>query len=370
MDTTLQANDTVSQWDTTNKPIFMAQVDTYMTYKIASFINQYWFPVLVPVGLLGNTLSFLVMIQPINRKVSTCIYMAAISVNDNLMMCLALHNWLVIVAQIHEWHPWECKIAAYLVNFSLQSSTYQVLAMTVDKYVAIKWPHRAATYSIPKRARIISCCIFACALLYNGPHLYTSSLVGDQCLAYVVGGVVTQVFSWSTFLINGAIPFSLLIHMNYVIVQTVRDSRKLFQGNGVTTADVRNRQGIINTGMEARQKTMKSAENQLTIMLLLVTMLFLILLFPTYIRFIYLTFVGRDTPAKYASSMLFFQITHKLYHTNNGINFFLYCISGQKFRNDLKDMLCCCRDSFPDSQRGKIGNKDSEAETTAVSMTS
>ena len=93
-------------------------------------------------------------------------------------------------------------------------------------------------------------------------------------------------------------------------------------------------------GQETRQRTMKSAENQLTIMLLLVTMLFLILLLPTYIRFIYLTFVERDTPAKYASSMLFFQITFKLYTTNNGINFFLYCISGKKFRNDLKEILC------------------------------
>ena len=93
--------------------------------------------------------------------------------------------------------------------------------------------------------------------------------------------------------------------------------------------------------METRQRKMKSAENQLTIMLLLLTMLFLILLFPTYIRFIYLNFVKRDSASKYASSMLFFQITYKLYTTNNGINFLLYCISGKKFRNDLKQMLCC-----------------------------
>ena len=32
--------------------------------------------------------------------------MAGISINDNLMMCLALHNWLVIVVKIHEWELW------------------------------------------------------------------------------------------------------------------------------------------------------------------------------------------------------------------------------------------------------------------------
>ena len=87
---------------------------------------------------------------------------------------------------------------------------------------------------------------------------------------------------------------------------------------------------------------MKSAENQLTIMLLLVTTLFLILLCPTYFRFIYNAFARRDTPIEYAKSLLIYQASSKLYISNSGINFFLYCISGQKFRNDLKDILCCC----------------------------
>ena len=47
--------------------------------------------------------------------------------------------------------------------------------------------------------------------------------------------------------------------MNYVIVKTVRNSRKMFSSdNG-------------NTGMGVREKTMKNAESQLTVMLLLVT---------------------------------------------------------------------------------------------------
>ena len=155
-------------------------------------------------------------------------------------------------------------------------------------------------------------------------------------MSYSVGGTITKVYSWIAFIVNGIIPFSLLILMNYVIVQTVRNSRKLFRSRDTA---------ITNTGYEQekenRQKTMKSAESQLTKMLLLVTMLFLILLFSIYIRFIYLTFVERDTPEKYARSVLLFQITYKLLTTNNGINFFLYCISGKKFRNDLKEMLSC-----------------------------
>ena len=129
----------------------------------------------------------------------------------------------------------------------------------------------------------------------------------------------------------------MLIYMNYVIVKEVRNSREFFEANDETTGKGRDQ------GMETRKKTMKSAENQLTIMLLLVTTLFLILLCPTYFRFIYLLFAKRDTPFKYAQAMLLSEITGKLYGSNSGINFFLYCISGKKFRNDLREILCCCR---------------------------
>ena len=314
---------------------FFEEVETHMTYQIALYINQYWFPILVPVGLVGNTLSFLVMIQPHNRKMSTCIYMAAISINDNFMMLLALHHWLITVVNKYHWYLWVCKSLAYMVMFSLQSSTYLVLAMTLDKYIAIVWPHKAATYSTPRRARFICLGVILCALCYNVPHLFAIGLVRGMCATYVFGGLKAKIYSWINFVINFIIPFSLLIHMNYAIVKAVRNSRIMFSSN---TAIISPKTKL---GMDRRRRTMNSAENQLTIMLLLVTILFLILLFPTYIRFIYSTFVGRDTPSKYATSSLMLEITYKLYNTNSGINFFLYCISGERFRNDLRKIMCC-----------------------------
>ena len=343
---------------------FMEEVETYIIYVVASFIDMYWFPVLIPIGLVGNTLSFLVMIKPNNRKVSTCIYMAAISVNDNLMMSSAFHYWLVSAANIHKWHLWECKLSAYLHNFCLQCATYQVLAMTIDKYVAIKWPHRAATNSTPRKARFLALGVFVSTLTYNVLHLFLGGLLGGQCLAYAVGGTITRVYSWISFIVNGIIPFSMLIYMNYVIVQTVRESRKMFKG---TTTSSKEHDHDGNQGIDTRQRTMRNAENQLTIMLLLVTILFSILLIPTYIRFIYLTFVKSDTPAKYARSMLIFQITYKLYVTNSGVNFFLYCVSGRKFRSDLKDILCDSRISS--NSRSETRKTQSDITILSTSLT-
>ena len=155
------------------------------------------------------------------------------------------------------------------------------------------------------------------------------------------------------------------MHMNYVIVKTVRNSRKLFRANDAMTSTRKVQ------GSEIRQKNMKDAENQLTIMLLLVATLFLILLCPTYIRFIYMIFTTRDTPFKYANSYPLFQISFKLYTTNSGVNFFLYCISGKKFRNDLKEIVCHCCNSSPCGRReGFQSNVTERSIVSSMTLTS
>ena len=308
---------------------FMEEVSTYTTFKIANFINTYWFPVLVPIGLIGNSLSFAVMMRPHNRKMSTCIYMAAISINDNLLMYVCSHEYLVSFIQIHKWNLIECKFIAFGALFAVQNCTYLILAMTMDKYIAIKWPHRVATYSTPRRAKIIVVCLYISVFIYNIAQLLLSNISRGQCAAFAIKSLITSAYSWFSIVLNAIIPFTLLIHMNFVILKTVRKSRKYFGDNDGPT------------GLDKRQRIMKSVENQLTIMLLLVATLFLILLFPAYFRFVYTVFAERDTPRQYARVLLVSQITGKLYTTNSGINFFLYCISGKKFRNDLKEILCC-----------------------------
>ena len=287
---------------------------------------------------------------------STCIYMAAISVNDNIMMFVCFHDYLVSGFQLHKWNHVECKLTSFISLFALQNGTFQVLAMSLDKYIVIKWPHKAVACSTPERAKLIVVGLSVFAFIYNVPPAFFAKIIDGHCFNYGSSSAISRVYSWLSFVLNAIIPFTLLIHMNFVIVRTVRISGKFFKGN------------VTNTGMEARQKTMKSAENQVTLMLLLVTTLFLILLCPTYVRFIYLLFAKIDTPLDHANSALFSQITYKLYSSNNGINFFLYCISGQKFRNDLKKILCSCGFGHPSPIQRKDQPQSPATEISNVTL--
>ena len=139
--------------------------------------------------------------------------------------------------------------------------------------------------------------VYISVFIYNIPHFFLSIVIGRRCLNFGIRGVITSIYSWFSFVLNAIIPFTMLIHMNYVIVRAVRNSRVFFKGSD--TGKGRDQ------GMEMRTKIMKSTERQLVIMLLFVTILFLILLCPNYFRFIYLVLASRDTPLSMHSQCCF-----------------------------------------------------------------
>ena len=73
--------------------------------------------------------------------------------------------------------------------------------------------------------------------------------------------------------------------------------------------------------------------------LLLVTFVFLILNIPIRSLVYYLTFFTGNSAEYFAGLHFFYQFGEKTYYANHGINFFLYVITGKKFRTDLKNLF-------------------------------
>ena len=91
---------------------------------------------------------------------------------------------------------------------------------------------------------------------------------------------------------------------------------------------------------QGQSSKMKTSEKQTYAILLLVAFSFFILITPIYIFLLYDIFVDfTETPKSYAEFYLFYNIIQKLFYTNNGIIFFLYVISGKKFRNEVLQLF-------------------------------
>ena len=199
--------------------------------------------------------------------------------------------------------------------------------MTFDRFYSIIKPHKAALVNTVSRAKITTACIILSSILYNIPHLFTSSDYGRQCMSHVnaATNIYVRIYFWSWVCLAFAIPFILLLSMNSVIIHTLR--KRSF--NLLTSQN----QGQNQSNNESNKS--KQSDKQIYTMLLLVSFTFLILYTPVNVLILYINFFTGSTPSFFAGQHLFFHVSEKLFYTSHGINFFLYVLSGQKFRADL-----------------------------------
>ena len=216
---------------------------------------------------------------------------------------------------------------------SFMCSTLFILSMTFERFYSIR-PHKAASVNTVKKAKITILCSIIFSILYNIPHIFLSSSVARQCVPHgnALGVVYGQFYYWLSIVVNYLLPFVLLLSMNSVIIHTLRERSKF-----IVTKTQGHDQG------QARNKG-QSTEVQIYITLLLVTFGFLILTSPACIFFFYQMFYNYEQSTySFAGFYLYNSIAQKVMYTNCGINFFLYVISGQKFRTDLLGLFKCCR---------------------------
>ncbi len=144
-------------------------------------IAKYWYVLFFVIGFVTNILSLLVMTMKHNRKLSTCVYMGVIAVNDNVYLLLAFHYWFANFIESSHYTTWVCKFKAYSVLVTGTFGGYEIFFMTLDKCIAITMPHKSTSLCTTKRAKIVSVVNLITCIIFYLPILPWTSLVGLQC---------------------------------------------------------------------------------------------------------------------------------------------------------------------------------------------
>ena len=239
---------------------------------------------------------------------------------------------------------WYCSIPIAIASFANLCSTLFIVNMTFDRCYSILRPHKAASFNTVKRAGVTITCIVTFCFCFAIPHLFTTLHEDGRCspIGKVADEVHGQVYSWLTSLLNFFLPFVLLLLMNSIIIYTLK-RRTLF--HEVTSEG----QGHIESKGQGHSSKSRHADTQITLTLLLVTFTFLVLMMPSCVILIFvLVFDYFKSPQAFASFYLFRNIAGQTYFTNSGINFFLYVVSGEKFRTDLVNLFNCIWKSTPE----------------------
>lgn len=308
-------------------------------YKVSKALGQYVIFIIFLLGFLGNLLSFAVMVRKSMRASSTAFYMAALALADTMVLLVGcLRRWVVEVWNVDLLN--DSAAACYIVNFlqywSFSFAVWILVIMTIDRVIVVQNPLKAHLYATRRRAALS---LFIVSLICAGINIhffftttYDERLVCTAKREYLE--FYRYVWSWVDATVYSFLPFVSLLVLNTLIIISLKraNERKRRLTHEFNTRRRNEQNNTVNP-------------HKLTIMLLSITCAFIVLTAPAMVIHIIREkgepFFDLNKPKDMAKYILTRQISRILLYLNHSVNFFLYCITGAKFRRELFLMIRC-----------------------------
>ncbi|GFS01623.1 FMRFamide receptor [Elysia marginata] len=325
-------------------------------------------PIFCFVGMAGNVLSIITWNRPKMRS-STGRYLTGQAIAD-----FSVLMFFVSIDSVTAWNPdvkfspvygfCFCYILYPGLFFAVVCSVWFTVGVTIDRYILVCWITKAKQYCNEKRANFGLILITFNAFIINFPHYLsyttvdpTSSSSSGNSSIFNTGSVSfnngtapgddgmkkktplttrveayreTEFYTsdsgqfyefWIHCMILILIPWVTVFSMNVMIIKRVRESNKKNEGKKTSAA----------------AKHTKQSENQITRLLLAVTFTFLVFIgMQCIIQCMYMKkpagfnmFIVNSSFAVAKCGIVF----------NSSLNFFLYCLTGRRFRTELLTVL-------------------------------
>ncbi len=311
--------------------------------QVAVWLVRYVFITIILLGTLGNIISFTVLMRRRMRTTSVNFYLACLACADTMVLYLSgFKTWLRAVTEFELLHVSDgaCKSVTFFFMFSLHISAWLIVLVTFDRLLVVWFPFKASSWCSLWRARI-SMAVLTVVMVAYLLHLFwtvqlheTTALDGTvalKCAPLEQNYFMHEPFNFIKFVSYSIIPFLLVIAMNVAIIVRMR------QQSGILRADC-DQQVALHGKEQAGGRhhvSGQSSKQQVTVMLLLVSFVWLFLSLPfTLLSILPVTFSG--SRQAWAVGNLVKTCSFLLLYLNHSINFLLYCIAGGRFRKELK----------------------------------
>ncbi|XP_041363497.1 G-protein coupled receptor 183-like [Gigantopelta aegis] len=311
-------------------------------YKVAVALWKYMSPCLLILGLVGNTLSFVVLSKSSMRETTTSLYLRFLAVYDSLVLYMGLMRWWIIYLieyDIREYSVVVCKIHTWGAYWTTHTSAWLLVSVTVERCFSVWFPHKVKIICIKRNTYVIIATIMLVFAMLNSHYFYglgnyvemidnETEVKHCEQINDAYYNFEVFIWPWIDLCIYSVIPSSILTFCNIAIIhKVVSSSRQTLQND---------------SSISSRRRQASS----LTVMLLLVSFTYVVCTTPYCI---YLIYENSFTPDEYANAReeavagLVWLVVTMLLYTNNSINFILYSVSGKRFRDELS-VLCSRQD--------------------------
>jgi hypothetical protein len=322
----------------------------FTEFRIHKFLLLYVSPVLVLVGTFGNVFSFIITAQSMS-KVSTYVYLASLSITDLIVLWIGLLRlWVGQMTGVDERNmaSWLCKLIIFLGYVMSDLSVWLIIAVTVERCIAVCFPLRASGMCNVFRARLVVGLLIWILCVINAHFFWTVEVsvnkVDQHDDVFMCDAVpdyvffVKDVFPWVDAAIYSFLPFVIIIVLNCVIIRQVVLARR-------ARSSMQNHENRAKGDEAKAMRSGNESNTKLTCMLLSVSFSFLLTTLPMNISLIVTAFYKAETTSyrQIAQLTLGQTVTELLMYVNHSINFFLYCATGKRFRRQTMHMCRCCR---------------------------
>ena len=301
----------------------------------AYVLDLYLPPLIILVGSICNVLVIIVMRMKYFRQVSTSFYICLNAFVDNVSILIPFPaHWLYVnypdvLRDTGRAADLMCKVFHFTGYFTSNLGIALTAAMTMERALAIKFPLRALHMCTVEKAKYVSLTLVVFLSIMEVHYLIQSTFVPPTITAFMceirletdflkvyvkIWPLIQQVFV--------VIAFILLIGSNVIIIRNVNNTLLVSQPSM--------KGGPQELGMQRRS----ARTRQLTVMLLSDSLSIIICTLPLSL----LGVIPTQFDDPYASHLVY-AIAFYLVYLNRCVNFFLYCLSGERFRQALKSLL-------------------------------
>jgi hypothetical protein len=300
--------------------------------KFLIFLEGYIIPAILAIGILGNTLSFIVFIRTRRRANAPVQYLSLLAVSDTgVILILGLSHWLsyglpyltngVASLNLFTLSSFSCKFLGFALHVSECTSAWVIATFSVERAFVVWYPLKRASITTKRRAIIIAveCSLAIVFSIHRLWLMQTHVIEGIDACFYVAD--IFWLWQYDT-LMHNYLPCLMIIIANTLILTGIRRAKTSLANKTPSTKTIQ--------------------EGKVLISLFVVSTLYVVFMIPASSSFAYFNFIveWREYDASYIDLMnVIVTFFDQFSMFNFCFNFVIYGCTLPFYREEIKKMF-------------------------------
>ncbi|NP_001074970.1 cholecystokinin receptor type A [Gallus gallus] len=390
-----------------NETFYCVDDPPYSSKDLHQIIRILLYCLIFLLSVLGNILVITVLIRNKQMRTVTNTFLLSLAVSD-LMLCLFCMPFTLIPNLLKDFifGSTVCKTATYFMGISVSVSTFNLVAISLERYSAICKPLQSRVWQTKSHALKVIAATWCVSFTIMSPYPIYSKLVpftkynnstANMCRLLWPSDVIQQ--SWYTFLLlilflipgiimmvaYGLISLELYRGIKFDTSQR-RSSRerkgstsiaKYEDGDGCYLHKAKRKRKVplqqLSTMSNSKIDRVRSSSSSANLMakklvirmLMVIVVLFFICWTPIFSVNAWRAFDTASADLHLSGAPISF--IHLLSYTSACVNPIIYCFMNKRFRMGFLATFTCCAKQKPPVIRGEVGDEE-EGKTTRASL--